>query len=122
MPDFEKLAAWKAAHQLALAAYGLAKLLPLEERFGLSDQMRRCASFIPVNVADGHSRGSDKEFAYFIRVALGSAGELQSLMLLARDLGYIDCARLTDFWPQAAETIRMLKGLHRRVREDIRKS
>ncbi len=119
MPDFEKLAAWRHAHRLALSAYGLSKLLPPEERFALADQIRRSAASVPANIAEGYSRCSDTEFSYFIRVALGSAAELQSLALLARDLGYVEHDRLAGFWPQAAQTIRMIRGLHRRVQEDI---
>ncbi|MFP4250517.1 MAG: four helix bundle protein [Armatimonadota bacterium] len=119
MPEFEKLAAWQKAHQLALDAYRLTKNFPRDERFALTDQIRRCAASIPTNVAEGHGRLSDNEFAYFLRVALGSAAELQSLMLLARDLGYVSGETLCDFWPQVAETIRMLKGLLHRVEEDI---
>jgi len=119
VPDFEKLVAWQRAHQLALTGYGMSRSLPRIERYALADQMRRCAASIPVNVAEGHGRGSDREFAYFLRVALGSAFELQALALLARDLGYLQACDLNGFWPQAAETIRVIKALHRRIEQNI---
>jgi four helix bundle protein len=119
MPDFEKLAAWKHAHRVALNAYKLSQQMPPQERYALTDQIRRCASSIPTNIAEGCGRGTDSELAYFLRVALGSAAELQSLMLLARDLEYIAPADLTGFWSQTAEAVRVIDALHERVRRDL---
>jgi four helix bundle protein len=115
MPEFEKLIAWRKAQELAIAAYRLSRDLPTEERFGLADQIRRAAASVPVNIAEGHGRRNKREFAYFLRVALGSASELQSLMLLARDLNYLEACALTDFWDLSAETRRVVQGLHRHV-------
>ncbi len=119
MPDFEKLAAWQHAHRLALNAYELSDALPTYERYALADQIRRCATSMPTNIAEGYGRGNDTELAYFLRVALGSAAELQSLLLMGRDLGYFAPCDLTEFWSQVAEAVRVIDALHRRVRADI---
>ncbi len=119
MPAFEKLIAWQHAHRLALAGYELSQKLPTQERYALADQIRRCASSVPTNIAEGYGRDNDREFAYFLRVALGSAAELQSLMLLARDLEYVERGDLADFWPQAAETIRVVEALRQRLNEEL---
>ncbi|MEA3401027.1 MAG: four helix bundle protein [Armatimonadota bacterium] len=116
IPAFEKLAAWRKAHDLALSVYDLSECLPTEERYALRDQIRRAAVAIPANVAEGHGRGNGAEFAYFLRVAVGSLAELQSLLLLARDIGYISADALHDFWPQAAEAGRVLEALLDHVR------
>jgi four helix bundle protein len=115
MADFERLKVWQRAHQLALAAYRLTKPLPNSERFGLTDQIRRAAVAIPANIAEGHGRASSTEFRPFISIALGSLSELQALMLLARDLGYVAEAELTEFWDLAAEVGKMLSALIARL-------
>ena len=89
MQDFRKLVVWRQAHEMTLRIYGETTTFPLEERFGLSSQMRRSASSIPTNIAEGCGRGTDPDFARFLRIALGSASELEYLLILATDLGYL---------------------------------
>jgi len=115
MPAFEKLTVWRKAHELALDAYELTSDFPASERFAMRDQVRRAAVAVPLNIAEGHGRQSETEFAYFLRVALGSLSEVQALMLLARDLGYVDPVRLQGFWTQSAEVCRVLQALLERV-------
>jgi four helix bundle protein len=115
LPAFEKLTVWRKAPELALCAYELTESFPASERFALRDQVRRAAVAVPSNIAEGHGRQSETEFAYFLRVALGSLSELQALMLLARDLGYVDATKLQGFWNQSAELSRALQALLGRV-------
>ena len=72
--------------QLARDVYDLTKQLPDDERFGLVSQMRRCAVSIPSNVAEGSKRKSDKDYAQFLSIAAGSAAELETQLLLVRDM------------------------------------
>jgi len=111
MADFERLNAWRRAHELALLAYRLTQALPNAEGFGLTDQIRRAAVAVPANIAEGHGRANDTEFRGFLSVALGSLSELQALMLLARDLGYLAEADLTEFWQLAAQVGKMTAAL-----------
>jgi four helix bundle protein len=76
MQDFRKLEVWQLAHKLTLAIYRLTKAFPSEERFGLTDQMRRAAVSIEANLAEGTGRGGDADFARFVQIAFGSACEL----------------------------------------------
>ncbi len=115
MPDFEKLAVWRKAHQLALRTYALTEELPGSERYALRDQMRRAAVAVPSNIAEGVGRATERELAYFLRVALGSLSELQALMLLARDLEYVEAAELPEFFSACAELTRMLRSFHQRT-------
>ena len=86
MRDFRDIKAWQKGHRLALAVYQATKRFPTEERYGLKSQARRAAASIPTNIAEGCGRDSEAEFARFLRIAAGSASELEYLLLLARDL------------------------------------
>lgn len=86
---FTDLNAWKEAHSLVLEIYRLTKLFPREELYALIDQLRRAAISIVSNIAEGFSRESYKEKVQFYAVAKGSLTEVQSQLLVARDLAYI---------------------------------
>lgn len=90
MQDFTKLRVWRAAHGLALQIYAITRSWPGDERFGLTQQIRRAAGSIPSNVAEGAGRFSRNGFARFLAIASGSASEVEYQALLARDLGYLD--------------------------------
>jgi four helix bundle protein len=90
MADFKHLAVWKSSHELVLQIYRQTAALPRHELFGLTSQMRRAAVSIPANIAEGRGRDTDREFARFITMSLGSANELEYFLILAKDLGYQD--------------------------------
>lgn len=99
MRDFRKLIIWQRSHQLTLAVYRISKSFPKEEIFGLTSQMRRAVSSIPTNIAEGCGRASNKDFAHFLQIAIGSATEVEYQLLLAHDINYInddDYQALTD--------------------------
>jgi four helix bundle protein len=87
---FTDLEAWKESHQLALDIYKVTKLFPKEELFGLTNQMRRAAVSVGSNIAEGFSRNTAKDKSQFYSVARGSATELESQLLLAKDIGYLN--------------------------------
>ena len=119
MQDFRKVAAWQKSHALALSVYAITKTFPKEEVFGLTSQMRRAAVSVAANIVEGRFKGGDREFARFLRVALGSAAELEYYVLLAADLSLLqeaDRSRLTD---AVTEVKRMLTGLVRRLKDCI---
>ena len=89
MRDFKKLNAWQKAHQLVLDVYEETRLFPPDERFGLTNQVRRSAASIPANIAEGAGRGSDADYARFINYALGSANETEYHIILAHDLRFL---------------------------------
>src|SRR3989344_4241476 len=100
--SFTDLNAWKEGHKLVLEIYRITKLFPLDEKFGLIDQMRRCSVSITSNIAEGFSRKSKKEKAQFLYMSLGSITELQNQLLIVKDLGYI---RKGDFAKIANQTV-----------------
>lgn len=116
MKDFRELKVWEKAHQLTLAVYQATTGFPREELYGLTSQLRRSASSIPANLAEGCGRNGDAEFARFCSIALGSASELQYHLLLARDLELIKPKAYADLAERAAELQRMLTALSQKLR------
>lgn len=89
MRDFKKLIVWQSSHKLVLDIYKVTKNFPKEETFGLTSQIRRSFASISYNISEEAGRYSEKEFANFINISLGSSNEAENQLLLARDLGYI---------------------------------
>ena len=90
MRDYKKYDVWKLSHQLTKEIYLISKNFPKEELFGLTSQIRRAAASIPTNIAEGCGRSSDKEFARFLEISIGSTNETEYQILLAFELHYID--------------------------------
>ena len=89
MTGYENLDVWKKSIDLVTDIYRLVKLLPKEETYALSDQIRRSAVSVPSNIAEGSSRNSKKEFVQFLYISLGSLCELETQLLIAKNVGYI---------------------------------
>lgn len=90
MRDFHTLKIWQRSHQLTLDVYEATQLFPSEELFGLTSQLRRAVASIPTNIAEGCGRASNKDFAHFLQIAIGSLCEVEYELLLANSLNYID--------------------------------
>jgi four helix bundle protein len=122
MQDFKKLSVWAKSHQLTLRVYDATDTFPREELFGLTQQMRRSASSIPTNIAEGCGRGSSADFARFLQMAMGSASELEYQLILARDRKYLSAERYPEFDADVCEVKRMLAALLNRVRGGAREA
>ncbi len=118
MKDFRQLKVWQKSHQLTLVLYKLTASFPREETYGLSAQIRRAASSISANLAEGCGRSGEAELARFCSIASGSASELEYHLLLARDLKFIKTADYTIVAEQTIELKRMLSGLIQTLRAD----
>jgi four helix bundle protein len=88
MGGYRDLEAWKSSQELAVAIYRLTARFPAAERFGLTAQMRRAAVSVMSNIAEGAGRGTDAQFASFLRISRGSLHELESQCHLATELGF----------------------------------
>jgi four helix bundle protein len=88
-PRFEKLEAWRASHQLALSVYQATQVMPPNERFGLTAQMRRAAVSIASNIVEGSMRPGKQEFRRFVGISLASFNELRYQIRLCEELGYL---------------------------------
>ena len=90
MRDIKKYDIWKLSHALTLKIYDVTKSFPKDEIYGIISQIRRASSSIPTNISEGCGRESDAEFNRFLTIALGSASETEYLIILSKDLNYID--------------------------------
>ena len=109
--DYRGLLVWQKAMNIVTEVYGIVKLLPQEEQYALSDQMKRAAVSIPSNIAEGNARNTPKDMAHFLYVAQGSRAELETQVELCIRIGYLkenDIQTLTD---TLQEVGRMLQGL-----------
>ena len=113
---FTDLHAWQEAHALVVDVYVMTKLLPKEELFGLTSQIRRAAVSIPSNIAEGFSRSSYKERHQFYSIARGSLTEVQSQLLIARDVHYIDINQCEKLLLQTETVGRIINGLLKSTR------
>ena len=89
MKDFRRLKVWEKAHQVVLSVYRLTAQIPVEEKFGLTSQLRRASASIAANIAEACGRGGDGDFQRFLGIAMGSAREVEYFLLLAHDLGFM---------------------------------
>jgi four helix bundle protein len=116
MQDFRNLKVWQKAHVLTLEVYRNTCGFPVDERFGLTTQLRRSCASAPANLAEGCARGCDVDFARFVNIAAGSASETDYHLLLARDLGYFNDAAYQPLLDQVSEIKRMLNSFERTLR------
>lgn len=116
MQDYRKLEVWQKAHQLTLAVYRASAGFPSHELYGLTSQMRRASLSIGSNIAEGCGRDSQMEMAHFLRIAQGSASELDYQLLIARDLGYLPAAEYEPLHKELASIRRMLYTLTQKVK------
>jgi four helix bundle protein len=115
MRDFKELKVWQKAHRFVVDVYEHSRSLPSDERFGLTAHLRKSATSVPSNIAEGCGREGERELARFLSIAAGSASESEYQLLLARDLGYLqpDAHRLLD--EQVTEVKRMLYSFMRKL-------
>jgi four helix bundle protein len=118
MKDFKKLKVWQKAYDLTLKIYKITTNFPKEELFGLTSQIRRSASSIAANIAEGCGRGGDVDFARFLQMAMGSASELEYHLLLSRGLNYLDQSDYEDLNKQLIDVKRMLATLIKKLKSD----
>ena len=120
MRTVEKLEVAQRAHVLTLEIYRVTTGFPSDERFGLVAQLRRAASAIGANIADGDGGNSNREFARFLEIAKASANEVAYHVYLARDLGYLDEDTYQAISSEASVIRAMLVKLIRRLRQSSR--
>ena len=114
--SYQDLVAWQKAYDLVLQVYEVSKDFPADERFGLTQQVRRAAVSVPSNIAEGWGRNTRGDYARFVDMARGSIYELQTQLQIARGLGYVD--RLHSVYEQVAEVERIINGLSRALKSN----
>jgi four helix bundle protein len=118
MKNFRDLKVWQKAHQLVLRIYQTTKLFPREEVYHLTNQLRRASASVPTNLAEGCGRSTQKDFAHYIQNAFGSAQEVEYLILLSHELGYLSVQEHTTLDRDLNEVKAMLHGLLVKVRKN----
>jgi len=113
MSDYRELAAWRAAHALALNVFDVTRVWPKEERYGLTAQIRRAAFSVPVNLVEGSRRRGVKEFRRFVDIALGSLAEVRYTLDFAMAAGIAREADVARLRPVAEEASKLCHGLAR---------
>lgn len=107
--SYHELIAYQKAYQLVLLIYRMTGSFPKEEVYGLTSQIRRAAVSIPSNIAEGFMRGT-KEYLHFLKIALGSAAELETQLSLSKDLGYSKDKDFQETQALNEEVIKLLKS------------
>ncbi len=118
MGDYRQLSVWKRAYDFTLGVYRSTGSFPDCERYGLTAQLRRAAVSVVSNIVEGASRHSDRELARFLRIAHGSACEVECQLLLSRDLGYLQSDKWMVLSADCRELGKMLNGLIRSLRSE----
>lgn len=109
--SYRDLIVWREAMDLAVACHRLVDGFPRVEKYGLALQVRRAAVSVPANIAEGRSRIGTREFARFLSIARGSLAELETHILLAQRLGYVEPANTAPILARIADIGRMLNAL-----------
>lgn len=114
MHNFRNLQIWKDAMDLAQEVYEVTDTIPTKETYGIISQMTRAAVSIPSNIAEGSGR-SEKDFAHFLSIALGSLFELNTQIMLSERIGYIDNNQSLALQDKADKLQMMISGFKRRL-------
>ena len=109
MLSFKELIVWQKSMTLVKFVYQISRKLPVEERYGLASQMQRCAVSIPSNIAEGNKRTTAKDYAQFLRMASGSAAELETQLLLIKDVYNLDVSKELGLLEEIQKMLQVMK-------------
>jgi four helix bundle protein len=107
---YKNLIIWQKSFSLACKIYKITESFPQKEIYGLSSQIQRAAVSIPSNIAEGSKRTTKKDFIHFLHVALGSCAELETQILLSKEIGYITEKQSNEILKDIDEVLRILGG------------
>lgn len=113
---FQELKVWKKAHQLVLKIYKITKSFPVEERYGLSSQMRRAAVSVPANIAEGYKKRGKADKLRFYNIAQSSLEEVRYFLILIADLGYAETKQIKY---ELEEVSRFLNVYYEKIRNSM---
>lgn len=111
MHQYKELTVWKLSREFCSIIYLVSNTFPEDEKFGLISQLRKASISIPSNITEGASRTSNKDFSRFLEIAIGSAYEIETQLLISKDLGYISEDKCTSLVEQLISIIKMLSKL-----------
>lgn len=116
MHNFKELKIWRKSKDLSKEIFLLTSEFPAEHKFGLSSQLNRCSVSIPSNIAEGTSRDSQKDFARFLQISLGSAFELETQLIIATEIALIDSEKAKLLIDKTTEIQKMIHGFKSNIK------
>jgi four helix bundle protein len=111
MENYKELKVWQKSVSFCIELYGVVKKFPENERYGLITQIQRASTSVPANIAEGWGRGSTKEYIQFLHIARGSLMELETHLIIAQKLSYIDTVNANIFQRYIEEIGKMINQL-----------
>jgi len=117
--SYKDLIVWQKSIALVTEIYKLTKTFPAEEKFGIVNQLNRAVVSIPANIAEGWGRESSKNYLQFLRISRGSLMETETLLVISKNLNYIDDENFRMISEKLDETGKILQGLIKRVQQKI---
>ncbi len=115
MKSFKELKVWQKGIELVAMVYKITASIPDEEKYGLRAQMRRAAVSIPSNIAEGHLRKTAKDFRQFLSIARGSCAELETQIIIAHKLGFVQDGDFNKLSPKVEELSKMLSSFYSKI-------
>ncbi|WKK58110.1 four helix bundle protein [Sphingobacterium sp. BN32] len=119
MHNLKEIKVWKKAIKLATEIFLVVSDFPKEEKFGLSNQIKRAAVSVASNIAEGAGRNSNKEFARFLSIANGSCYELLTQITIASKLGLMDKSKSEEICKNIVEIQKMIYGFKKKLKKDV---
>lgn len=118
MHNFKELKVWQLSKLLVKEVYEITSSFPSEVKYGLISQIRRCVVSIPTNISEGAGRNTNKDFAHFLNISLGSTYELETLLILSFDVNFIHQDQLEILSLKISEIKKMTFGLIKTLRHE----
>lgn len=110
LKTYRELEVWKSAIELVAAVYVLTRCWPESERFALASQIQRASVSVPANIAEGYGRARRGEYLHHLSIARGSLAEVETLLVIAVKVGYVDRESATPLWERCQTTGKLLNG------------
>ncbi|MBO5539816.1 MAG: four helix bundle protein [Muribaculaceae bacterium] len=120
MRDYKKLSIWQRSLDFSIKIYEKTRQFPADERFGLTSQLRRAATSIPINIAEGCGRDTNRDFAHFIHIAEGSACEVECELIIAHRVNYLSQSDYAHLAQEIDEIKRMIASFKIKVEGDFK--
>ena len=115
MNKFKDLKVWQKSIQLVTSIYSTTTGFPKEEIYGITSQIRRYAISIPSNIAEGAGRGTKKDFSHFLDIAKGSSFELETQLIISKELGFLNDLIFESLISELSEVQKMITGLQKSI-------
>jgi len=114
--SYKDLKVWQVAIDMVVDIYRLTGKFPRNESFGLASQIQRATVSIPSNIAEGHARGTSREFHHYLSITLGSTAELETQLIIAEKLGYLEQTTANEMLERIDKLGKMIRALQKSVK------